>query len=103
MRPRQAYPSDASLADLIDAQARRTPGGVRGVLRGRRALSYDELRTRSNQLAHRLQRDGIGPDVLVGVCLERSVDLVVGLLGILKAGGAYVPLDPVAIRASVSS
>ena len=89
----QAYPSDASLADLIDAQARRTPAACAVSCAGQ-TLPYDELRTRSNQLAHRLQREGIGPDVLVGVCLERSVDLVVGLLGILKAGGAYVPLDP---------
>ena len=58
------------------------------------ALRYRELNARANQLAHRLQRLGVGPDVLVGLCLERSVDLVVAILGILKAGGAYLPLDP---------
>jgi amino acid adenylation domain-containing protein/non-ribosomal peptide synthase protein (TIGR01720 family) len=59
-----------------------------------RSLSYGELNGRANRLAHRLRDLGVGPDVLVGLCVERSMDLVVGILGILKAGGAYVPLDP---------
>ena len=57
-------------------------------------LTYAELDARANQLAHRLQRWGVGPDVLVGLCVERSLEMVVGLLAVLKAGGAYVPLDP---------
>src|SRR5262249_21578059 len=57
-------------------------------------LTYAELNRQANHLAHHLQRLGMGPEVLVGICLERSIEMVVGLLGILKAGGAYVPLDP---------
>ncbi len=57
-------------------------------------LTYAELNARANQLAHHLIALGVGPEVLVGICLERSLELIVGLLGILKAGGAYVPLDP---------
>jgi amino acid adenylation domain-containing protein len=60
--------------------------------------SYRELNARANRLAHRLQSLGVGPDVLVGLCVERSLDLVVGILGILKAGGAYLPLDPASPR-----
>ena len=57
-------------------------------------LTYDDLNRRANQLAHHLQRLGVGPEVLVGVAAERSVELMIALLGILKAGGAYVPIDP---------
>ena len=57
-------------------------------------MSYGELNERANQLAHHLRGLGVGPEVLVGICVERSVEMVVGLLGMLKAGGAYVPLDP---------
>ncbi|MFP3335816.1 AMP-binding protein, partial [Pseudomonas sp. SIMBA_064] len=57
-------------------------------------LSYAQLNERANQLAHRLRQQGVGPDVLVGIAMERTPDMVVGLLAILKAGGAYVPLDP---------
>ena len=57
-------------------------------------LTYRELNSRANQLAHYLRRLGIGPEKLVGICVERSIEMVIGLLGILKAGGAYVPLDP---------
>jgi len=72
----------------------RTPGAVAVVFEGER-LTYAELNRRANQLAHCLQKLGVGPEVLVGICVERSLETVVGLLGILKAGGAYVPLDPV--------
>ena len=83
----------ATLPALFAAQAGRTPAATAVVFEDRR-LSYAELDAHANQLAHRLQRLGVGPDVLVGVCAERSVELVVGLLAVLKAGGAYVPLDP---------
>ncbi len=74
-------------------QTARTPDALALVYQDR-ALSYAELERAANQLAHRLVRLGVGPDVRVGICIERSPELVVGLLGILKAGGAYVPLDP---------
>ena len=78
---------------LIEAQASRTPQAVALVF-GDVSLTYDELNGRANRLAHRLIRLGIGPDVLVGVACERSVEMVIALLATLKAGGAYVPLDP---------
>jgi amino acid adenylation domain-containing protein len=78
---------------LFEAQVERTPEAVALVFQGEE-LSYQELNRRANQLAHHLQRLGVGPEVLVGICVERSPEMVVGLLGILKAGGAYVPLDP---------
>nr|AXN93575.1 PuwA [Cylindrospermum moravicum CCALA 993]AXN93584.1 PuwA [Cylindrospermum alatosporum CCALA 994] len=82
-----------SIPQLFTAQVQRTPDAV-AVLFGQEQLTYRELDARANQLAHYLQTLGVGPEVVVGICLERSLDLVVGLLGILKAGGAYVPLDP---------
>ena len=88
------YPLDgATLHGLIEAQARRTPQATALLFEGR-SLSYAELDRRANQLAHHLQAQGVGTGTLVGVCLERSPEMVVALLGILKAGGAYVPLDP---------
>ena len=66
------------------------------------SLTYSELNRRANQLAHYLAKLGVGPDVLVGILVERSLDMVVGLLGILKAGGAYVPLDPAYPRERVA-
>jgi amino acid adenylation domain-containing protein len=78
---------------LIAAQAARTPDAP-ALISGNRTLSYAALNRRANQLAHYLQTLGVGPEVLVGLCMERSLDMVVGLLGILKAGGAYVPVDP---------
>jgi amino acid adenylation domain-containing protein len=87
------YPREQTLPRLFEAQARRAPHRV-AVMFGEEELTYGELNTRSNQLAHYLRAQGVGPDVLVGLCLERSMELVIGLLGILKAGGAYVPLDP---------
>jgi amino acid adenylation domain-containing protein len=85
--------SDACLHSLVSRQAAATPEAVAIVDQTAR-LTYGELERRANRLAHRLRRLGVGPEVRVGVCLERSVDLVVGLLAVLKAGGAYVPLDP---------
>ncbi|HEY7418489.1 MAG TPA: non-ribosomal peptide synthetase, partial [Ktedonobacteraceae bacterium] len=89
----QSYPRDACVPQLISRRAAATPEAV-AVVDGEQHLSYRELNQRANQLAHYLQALGVGPNVLVGVNLPRSIDLVVALLGILKAGGAYVPLDP---------
>ena len=72
----------------------RTPDAVAVVCNGQQ-LTYSALNRRANQLAHYLRALGVGPEVCVGLCVERSLEMVVGLLGILKAGGAYVPLDPV--------
>src|SRR5215213_1864805 len=79
--------------ELIEEQARRTPETAALVFEQER-LSYAELNARANQLAHYLRGCGVGPESLVGILMERSVELVVGLLGVLKAGAAYVPLDP---------
>jgi amino acid adenylation domain-containing protein len=87
------YPSDKCVHELFAAQAARTPDAVAVLYEGQH-LTYGELDQRSNQLAHHLRALGVGPEVVVGLCLERSLDMVVGLLGILKAGGAYLPLDP---------
>ena len=81
------------LHELVEAQVARTPEAT-AVVFGDERLSYRELDRRANRLAGRLRALGVGPDIRVGVCLERSLDLVVALLGVLKAGGAYVPLDP---------
>ncbi|WP_434695427.1 non-ribosomal peptide synthase/polyketide synthase [Pseudomonas sp. Z1-14] len=87
------YPLDRSVQALIEEQVRRTPDAPALVF-GEQRLSYRELNARANRLAHRLIDLGVGPDVLVGIAVERSVEMVLGLLAILKAGGAYVPLDP---------
>lgn len=89
----QDYPRDACVPQLVARQASVTPDAV-ALVANNQVLSYRELNRRANQLAHYLQACGVEPNVLVGLCIERSVDMVVGLLGILKAGGAYVPLDP---------
>jgi amino acid adenylation domain-containing protein len=90
---RAALPSGFLLNELFEAQVRRRPEAVALAFEGEE-LRYGELDARANQLAHRLRRLGVGPGVRVGLCVERSLELVVGLLGALKAGGAYVPLDP---------
>lgn len=92
-RTERDYPREATVAELFEAQARRTPEAVAAVYADG-ALSYGELNCRANHLAHYLRPMGVGPDVLVGVCVERSTTILVAMLGILKAGGAYVPLDP---------
>ncbi|WP_233595381.1 MULTISPECIES: non-ribosomal peptide synthetase [Corallococcus] len=88
-----AHPPEATLTSLIEAQVARTPDAVALEFEGTR-LTYRELDARANQLAHALRKHGVGPEVRVGLCVERSLEMVVGLLGTLKAGGAYVPLDP---------
>ncbi|MEX1118676.1 MAG: amino acid adenylation domain-containing protein [Terrimicrobiaceae bacterium] len=87
------YPRDKTLHQLFEEQAERTPGTV-AVVVDDQSLTYRELNERADQLAVYLQSLGVGPEVLVGLCLERSPEMVVGMLGILKAGGAYLPLDP---------
>jgi len=79
---------------LFEEQAERSPGSVALVFDGGESLAYGELNARANRLARRLRAEGVGPGVLVGLCLERSPEMVVALLAVLKAGGAYVPLDP---------
>jgi amino acid adenylation domain-containing protein len=88
-----AYPHEICLPQLFEAQVERTPEAI-AVACGDQTLTYRELNARANQLAHYLRTRGVGPEVLVGFCMERSLELLVALLGILKAGGAYVPLDP---------
>jgi amino acid adenylation domain-containing protein len=82
-----------TIVEIFAVQAARAPDAV-AVLFGGASMTYAELNRRANQLAHYLRSLGVGPEVVVGLCLERSLDLIVGLLGILKAGGAYLPLDP---------
>ena len=90
---REDFPSGHCVHELFAHQAEQTPDRIAVVFEGEQ-LTFAELNACANQLSHKLQRLGVGPDAPVGLCCERSVDLVVGLLGILKAGGAYVPLDP---------
>ena len=87
------YPQDKCIHQLFEEQVEKTPDSVAVVFEDQQ-LTYRELNQRANQLAHHLQTLGVRPEVLVGICVERSLEMVVGLLGILKAGGAYVPLDP---------
>src|SRR5215211_7282000 len=87
------YPRDRCVHELFEEQVESTPDAV-AVVFEEQQLTYRELDRRANQLAHHLRALGVGPEVLVGICVERSLEMVVGLLGILKAGGAYVPLDP---------
>lgn len=96
------YPKEQCLHQLFEEQVARTPDAIAVIfdseerlrLRDWQTLTYRQLNARANQLAHYLQAQGVGPETLVGICMERSLDMMVGMLGILKAGGAYVPLDP---------
>ena len=88
-----AYPREASIAQLFEAQAKRTPDAVALEHEGE-TLTYKELNARANRLAHYLAKQGVGRETMVGLCVERSLEMVVATLAILKAGGAYVPLDP---------
>src|SRR6266496_3679613 len=92
-RTESEYPRERCVHELIGEQAERRPEGEAVVYEGE-VLSYGELERRGNRLGNYLREQGVGPERLVGVYLERSLEMVVGLLGVLKAGGAYVPLDP---------
>jgi amino acid adenylation domain-containing protein len=87
------YPHDKCIHQLFEEQVERTPDAVAVVFEGEQ-LTYRELNAKANQLANYLQTLGVKPEILVGICVERGLEMLVGLLGILKAGGAYVPLDP---------
>ena len=90
---RADYRRNVRLHELFEEQAARTPGATAVVFENER-LTYRELDERSNQLAHRLRELGVGPDSVVGICAERSLELIVALYGVLKSGAAYAPLDP---------
>ena len=90
---RRDYPKEQCIHQLFEVQVERGPDTI-AVEFAADQLTYRELNVRANQLAHYLRKRGVRPEVLVGICMERSLEMVVGLLGILKAGGAYVPLDP---------
>src|SRR5262249_53560845 len=87
------YPREQCVHALVEARVRQPPDAI-AVVAGEQTLTYAALNRRANQLARSLRRHGVGPDVLVALCVERSLEMVVGMLGVLKAGGAYVPLDP---------
>ncbi|MEH2448299.1 MAG: amino acid adenylation domain-containing protein [Nostoc sp.] len=87
------YPQDKCIHHLFEEQAERTPNNI-AVTFSDQKLTYDELNARANQMAHYLQKLGVGKEVIVGIYVERSLEMIVGILGILKAGGAYIPLDP---------
>ena len=88
-----AYPREQTIHQLFEAQVEQTPDTIAVIFEGEQ-LTYQELNRRANQLAHRLQSLGVGPEVLVGILMERSLEMVVAHVGVLKAGGAYLPLDP---------
>jgi amino acid adenylation domain-containing protein/non-ribosomal peptide synthase protein (TIGR01720 family) len=87
------YPSDKCIHQLFEEQVERSPDAI-AVVFEEEQLTYLQLNQRANTIAHHLRTLGVGPEVLVGICVERSLEMIVGLLGILKAGGAYVPFDP---------
>ena len=88
-----SYPQDLCIHNLFELQVEKTPDAIAVVFEDRH-LTYRELNRQANQLAHYLQSIGVKPEMLVGICVERSIDAIVGILGILKAGAAYLPLDP---------
>src|SRR5947207_539702 len=81
---------DQTIHELFEQQAEMSPGAIALTFEGER-LTYRQLNERANQLAHYLQDLGVGPEVLVGIYVERSIEMIVGILGVLKAGGAYLP------------
>lgn len=97
----RSYRSNSCIHEIFEEQVERTPEAVAVVYEGTQ-MSYAELNARANRLAHNLRGLGVGPESRVALCLDRSLEMVVGLLGVLKAGGAYVPLDPAASVESLS-
>jgi amino acid adenylation domain-containing protein len=87
------YPTDLCIHDLVSAQANRSPDAI-ALISGTEPLTYEALETKSNQLANYLQDLGVEPETPVGICIERSIEMAIAILGVLKAGGTYVPLDP---------
>ena len=87
------YPREKCIHQLFEDQVGKTPANIAVVFEDNQ-LTYNELNEKSNQLAHYLQERGVKPETLVGICVDRSLEMIIGLLGILKAGGAYVPIDP---------
>ncbi|XLS29490.1 non-ribosomal peptide synthase/polyketide synthase [Flavobacteriaceae bacterium M23B6Z8] len=87
------YPKNETIVSLIESQVKKTPNAI-AVIHEEETISYDELNKRSNQLARFLQKKGVVTETLVGLCLDRSIEIIVAMLGILKSGGAYVPIDP---------
>jgi len=87
------YPQEKCIQELFEAQSKKKPDAIALVFE-EQAITYGELNERATQLAHHLQTLGVRPETFVGICVERSVEMVIGLLGVLKSGGAYVPLDP---------
>ncbi len=92
-RTQVAFPQQKCIHQVFEAQVARSPDAI-AVVCGRQSLTYAQLNQRANQLARYLRRMNVGAEVPVGICVRRSVDMIVGILGILKAGGAYLPLDP---------
>ncbi|MEG5173413.1 amino acid adenylation domain-containing protein [Microcoleus sp. B3-D7] len=87
------YPTDKCVHQLFEEQADRTPDNIAVVFENQQ-INYRELNDRANQLAHHLQKQGVEPESIVGICVDRSLEIIVGMLGILKAGAAYLPIDP---------
>jgi surfactin family lipopeptide synthetase A len=92
-RTAAAYPDDQGIHHLFETQAARTPDAL-ALWFEHQQITYRQLNSRANQVAHYLQKLGVKPDALVGICVRRSPEMIVGVLGVLKAGGAYMPLDP---------
>src|SRR5690242_11630824 len=95
------YPQNQCIHQIFDAQVERTPDALAVVCKDEQ-LTYSELNHRANKVAHYLRARGVGPEVLVGICLKRSVEMVIASLGVLKAGAAYLPLDPTYPRERLS-
>ncbi|MCI5224670.1 MAG: amino acid adenylation domain-containing protein, partial [Candidatus Electrothrix sp. AR4] len=89
----EKYPKDKTLVDLFEEQVKQNPNNTAVIFKKQR-ITYQELNEKANQLAHILIKQGVRADTLVGICVERSLEMIIGLLGVLKSGGAYVPLDP---------